>query len=78
MLHKNNIFTLTRDKSKDNKTFNCKQAHEKLFVYNLYSGHEELIKKFLERKCEDWTIRNFTHMQVYELIKDELGLPVPN
>jgi len=67
---------MARDKAKDDKYFNCSQEHEINYVAGLYNKEEE-VKKFLKQKCKDGTIKYFTHMKLYELIKKELGFPIP-
>lgn len=68
---------MARDKSRDDELFNCSQEFEHRYVYNLYPGNKEKVRVFLKRKCDDRTIKNFTHMQVYQLIKKKLDLPIP-
>lgn len=66
-----------RDKSRDDKFFNCDQDHEFDYVASLYPGNEEAVKQFLKDKCADGTIKYSTHMEVYQLIQREMGLPIP-
>ena len=68
---------MARDKKKDDLLFNCSQDHEIDYVANLYSGNVQNVKKYLKQKCADGTISGFTHKKVYELIKQDLGLPIP-
>ena len=68
---------MARDKSKDDKLFNCSQEHEHRYVFNLYEGNEKIVKDFLEEKCDDKTIIYFNHIDVYQLIQDELELQIP-
>jgi hypothetical protein len=67
---------MARDKSKDDKYFNCSQEHERKYVASLYQD-EAGVNKFLIKKCQDGTIHYWTHMKVYELIKKDLGYPIP-
>jgi hypothetical protein len=67
---------LARDKAKDDKLFNCSQEYELNYVASLYVEKEK-VKKFLGEKCKSGKIKNFTHKQVYELIKTELGYDIP-
>jgi len=67
---------MARDKVKDDKLFNCSQEHELNYVARLYPDPDK-VYKFLRLKCNDGTIRNYTHMEVYELIRKELGYPIP-
>lgn len=69
---------MARDKAKDDKYFNCSQEHELNYVANLYGSNRMQVKEFLKRKCGDNTIHYSTHMEVYELIRRELGYPIPN
>lgn len=67
---------MARDKSKDDKFFNCSQDHERSYVANLYSDSNK-VNQFLLQKSADGTIKYFTHMKVYELIKKHLNFPIP-
>lgn len=66
-----------RDKSRDDKFFNCKQEHEDHYVANLYSDSKK-VSDFLEKKCASSAIKYSTHKEVYDLIKRELGLSIPD
>lgn len=68
---------MARDKKKDDLYFNCSQEHEFDYVSGLYAN-EGKVHKFLKEKCEDGTINYLTHLQVYELIKKELGYSIPD
>ena len=68
---------MARDKSKDDKLFNCGQEYELNYVSNLYS-QKETVKNFIKQKCADNTIYHSTHAQVYKLIYDKLGYPIPH
>lgn len=67
-----------RDKKKDDEFFNCSQDHEIIYVARLYPGNEKKVREFLEAKCKEGLIKYFTHQQVYELIKKQLGYAIPN
>ena len=69
---------MARDKARDDKFFNCSESHEHDYVAGLYSvGDRPAVRKLLKDACADNRIKNSTHMEVYELIKAELGLPIP-
>jgi len=68
---------MARDKAKDDKFFNCGQEHEYRYVANLYA-RSEIVYGFLKTSCSDNTIYRFTHLEVYQLIKDRLGLQHPD
>jgi len=68
---------MKRDKARDDKFFNCFSKHEVNYVAGLYSLREN-VKKFLEEKSKDGTIKYMTHRSLYELIEKELGYPMPN
>jgi len=69
---------MARDKKKDDMLFNCLQKHEHDYVAGLYPGYEGSVRSLLAKRCGDNTIYHSTHMEVYNLIKKELGLPLPN
>ena len=57
---------MARDKAKDDLLFNCSQQHEHDYVIGLYDDdNQDDVKKLLEEGCEDKTIKNFTHSEVY-------------
>ncbi|MFW5700257.1 MAG: hypothetical protein ACOCWM_01085 [Cyclobacteriaceae bacterium] len=56
----------------DHSMFNCNQEHELRYVSGKYAQEQE-VYNFLKKKCADGTIFHFTHQQVYDLIKKELG-----
>ena len=68
---------LARDKAKDDKHFNCTQAHEADYVAGLYPHAKEEVKTLLASACKDKTLHNSTHRDVYELIKRKLGYSQP-
>ena len=65
-----------RDKSKDDKFFNCSEEHEFKYVADLYENYER-VYKFLKAKCLTNEIHNSTHIEVFELIQLELGYQIP-
>jgi uncharacterized protein (DUF2236 family) len=69
--------TVARDKAKDDKHFNCTQAHEADYVASLYPHAREEVKTFLSSACKDKSLHNSTHKDVYELIKRKLGQSQP-
>ena len=66
-----------RDKSKDDKFFNCSQEHEIDYVSGLYGDNSDKVSKYLKEKCKDGSINYSKHIEVYEMIKNDLGYPVP-
>jgi hypothetical protein len=68
---------MARDKAKDDKYYNCGEDHERNYVSGLYANKSS-VSNFLIKKCEDGSINYSTHTEVYELIKNELGYPIPN
>ncbi|CAN5915484.1 hypothetical protein BH11BAC7_BH11BAC7_26250 [soil metagenome] len=71
---------MTRDKSKDDKLFNCGQQFEHDYVASLYDTHEhrQKVRAFLTGACQNNTIYHSTHHKVYLLIQQNLGYPIPN
>lgn len=67
---------MARDKSKDDRYFSCEQEHELKYVSSLYK-EQQIVYNFLKQKCQDNTIKYFTHQKVYKLILDKLGYPIP-
>lgn len=68
---------MARDKSKDDKPFNCDQEHELKYVSGLYTL-QYMVYDFLRRKCFDKSIKYSTHDQVYKIIQQELGFSIPD
>jgi hypothetical protein len=68
---------MSRDKFKDDDLFSCQQDWELRYIADLYADKQE-VYNFLKGKCKNGTIHNFTYILVYELIKKELKLPIPN
>jgi hypothetical protein len=67
---------MARDKAKDDSLFNCGQDWELKYVASHYSDKDK-VYNFLKKKCGSDEIYHFTHKQVYELIKKELGYSIP-
>ena len=65
-----------RDKEKDDTYFNCHQEYEYQYVAGLYEERQK-VYFFLRFACETKIIKNETHMEVYLLIKEKLGFPIP-
>ncbi len=57
----------------DHKLFNCSEEYEVNYVANLYTESKK-VEAFLIEQCKNGTIKNFTHAEVYALIKAKLGL----
>lgn len=68
---------MARDKTKDDKYFNCSEKHENDYVSSLYGNNKDSVSNFLVTACDDNTINYSTHMEVYELIKNQFGYAVP-
>ena len=69
---------MARDKAKDDLLYNCTQDYEKNYVVELYSIiDQDNVRNLLTEACQDNRIYHSTHMEVYELIKEELGLDIP-
>ena len=66
---------MARDKAKDDELFNCNQQYEIDYVAGLYGEKvKDEVKQFIKDGCEDGTIKDLTHAELYQLIKDELDL----
>ncbi|PLX66600.1 MAG: hypothetical protein C0602_11035 [Denitrovibrio sp.] len=65
-----------RDKQKDDKHFNCSQEHEFQYVANLYSDYNK-VYDYLKEKCKNGQIKNSTHLEVYNMIKEDLKFAIP-
>lgn len=68
---------MKRDKLKDDDLLLCHREGELKYVAELYT-HSEDVYNFLKEKLKKGSIRNYTHILVYELINKELGYPIPN
>ena len=70
---------MARDKSKDDKMFNCGQQYEHDYVAGLYSiDRRPSVRTFLANGCRHNTIYHSSHYKVYELIKQNLGYSIPD
>jgi hypothetical protein len=69
---------MARDKARDDKLFNCSEKHENGYVAGLYGSNKDEVSIFLTKNCDNNTIKNSTHQQVYKLIKEKLGYELPN
>lgn len=67
---------MEKDKARDDKFFNCSEQHEVDYVSGLYNDSEG-VRNFLKKKCADGTIHYSTSLEVYKLIKKELGYDIP-
>jgi hypothetical protein len=67
---------MARDKARDDKYFSCSEQHEIDYVSGLYDESDE-VREFLKKRCDDGTIHYSTNLEVYQLIKDELGYDIP-
>jgi hypothetical protein len=68
---------MARDKALDDKLFNCAQQHELELVASHYGEEKAKVLRFLIANCEDNRIKRATHKEVYELILQNLRLPIP-
>ena len=68
---------MARDKSRDDKFFNCSEEWEFKYVSELYDKNDE-VYDYLKEKCDDGTISYSTHMEVYEIIEKKFGYPIPS
>lgn len=67
---------MARSKVKDNNVFKCNQTHEINYFSHLY-GKSEKVERFLRRQCALKTIENKTHFELFKIIEEELGIPIP-
>jgi len=67
-----------RDKAKDNNLFNCSQDHELNQVAQHYGNQSSEVKDFLQNQCEIGEIKNLNHCDVYDKIKNEFDLDIPD
>lgn len=68
---------MARDKAKDDIFFNCSQPWEFDEVANHYGDNKDEVIEFLKKSCKNGKINYSTHSEVYQLIKDEFGYPIP-
>jgi len=67
---------MARSKSNDQEVFSSEQPHQLNYFTHLYKKNEE-VEKFLRRHCANGTIDKKTHLEVFKLIEEELGYPIP-
>ncbi|MEX2483643.1 MAG: hypothetical protein WED10_03755 [Brumimicrobium sp.] len=67
---------MEKDKARDDKFFNCSEQHEVDYVAGLYKDHEG-VRELLKKRCADGTIHYSTSLEVYKLVKKELGYDIP-
>jgi hypothetical protein len=59
----------------DWEQFNCSESWEHDYVVGLYAEmNHPRVRQFLNDKCGDGTIKNYSHTDVYDLIEKKLGL----
>ena len=61
----------TNGRKKDHSDFNCEEDYEHSFVFDQYGKNKEKVKDLLQQKCDDSTIKNFTHSDIYNFIEKE-------
>ncbi|MCW3806002.1 hypothetical protein [Plebeiibacterium marinum] len=67
---------MARSKKDDTLIFKCGETHKINYFTHLY-GKDEEVKRFLKRNCALGTIENKTHLELFQLIERELGIPQP-
>ncbi|MDP3556265.1 MAG: hypothetical protein Q8T03_02760 [Bacteroidota bacterium] len=67
---------MSRDKARDYKYFNCNQTSEINYVSELYTDSKS-INQLLKQSCLRNTIKYSTYEEIYILIKNTLGFPIP-
>lgn len=67
---------MATDKARNDLFFNCSKESELDYVAGHYQD-KQAVKDFLIKKCEDGTIKYSKHIEVYKLIKKELGHDIP-
>lgn len=66
---------MARNKSRDDKLFNCSQQHEIDYVTSLYpKEYRKDIKEFIELNCALGVFDNSTHKYVYNSIEERFGI----
>lgn len=59
----------------DHKFFNCSEEYEHEYIIRQYPQNvRDIVRSYLYVSCMDGTIKNSTHEEVYNLIKNNLGL----
>jgi len=66
---------MVKNRSRDNKYFNCSEEHELRYVAGRYEEKGK-VYKFLKESCANHGIYHSTHEEVYHLIESELGFTV--
>lgn len=73
-----NTTKTARDRSKDQRLFECTEFAQLNAIVELYSTRRKsIVRKFLMNAIADNTIYQSTHMEIYELVKKHLGFTVP-
>jgi len=69
---------MARDKAKDDLLYNCSQDYEEDYIVEIYdTDNQDDVRNLLQEACKDGRIYYSKHMEVYELIQEELGLDIP-
>jgi hypothetical protein len=68
---------MTKDESKDYQFFECDQQQDLDYVAGLYNEKEKVYDLLYTERNKN-TISYSTHVDIYELIEDKLGYPVPS
>ncbi len=67
---------MARSKQKDKQVFICSQLHEINYLTHLYDKCE-LVESYLRRNCATGFINEKTHFELFQMIEEELGIPMP-
>ncbi len=67
---------MARSKSNDKQVFTCEQPFQLNYLNHLYNNNEE-VEFFLKRNCANGKLEKKTHIEVFKMIKEELGYPIP-
>ncbi|TLX74134.1 hypothetical protein E9993_13630 [Labilibacter sediminis] len=67
---------MARSKQFDNQVFKSAQTHVLNYLTHLYDK-SELVESYLRRKCAIGTIEEKTHLEIFTMIEEELGIPIP-
>ncbi len=67
---------MARNKLYDEHVFKSNETHKINYFSHLY-GKDENVKRFLKRNCALGRIQNKTHLELFQLIEKELGIPIP-
>lgn len=67
---------MARNKSNDKHVFYSDQMHQLNYFSHLY-GHNQNVDKFLKRLCAIGTLDKKTHLEVFKIVRDKLGYPLP-